>query len=254
MKFFLVVFYLLGSYISGLTIKPANSKIRITPKATWNSFVQQGKIGRTASVDPIAESPSSSASIWNLYGRYLHWIDTSPLVAKSVTAAVVGCFGDVLAQWLEAKTQPTSVVFSLNWVRFNAFFVSGLLFVGPFLHFWYDRLWALGRWLDNHKTNNQNLQVLAQTVVDQTIGVLIFFPLYFYAYEISEALVSSRAPSLSSASNKLIENLGGVFLMQYRVWPLANFVNFKFVPERLRVLTSNVLSVFWNAYLCTRLA
>ena len=62
------------------------------------------------------------------------------------------------------------------------------------------------------------------------------------------------APSLSSASNKLIENLGGVFLMQYRVWPLANFVNFKFVPERLRVLTSNVLSVFWNAYLCTRLA
>ena len=57
---------------------------------------------------------------------------------------------------------------------------------------WYDRLWALGRWLDEHKTKNQNLQVLAQTVVDQTIGVLAFFPLYFYAYEISEALVSSR--------------------------------------------------------------
>ena len=121
--------------------------------------------------------------------------------------------------------------------------------------------------------------------MDQTIGVMAFFPLYFYAYEISEALVSLRgrltlrmcaglanvmqpwnppltfvlvifdvAPSFSSASHKLMENLGGVFLMQYRVWPLANFVNFKFVPERLRILTSNVLSVFWNAFLCTRLA
>jgi hypothetical protein len=136
MKFFLVILVLLGECISGLTIKRANSNKSMTAKlnASCNSFLHQGTTARAASVDPLSESLSSPASTLNLYGRYFQWIDTSPLVAKSVTAAVVGCFGDVLAQWLEAKTQPTSVVFTLNWVRFNAFFVSGLLFVGPFLH------------------------------------------------------------------------------------------------------------------------
>lgn len=67
-------------------------------------------------------------------------------------------------------------------------------------------------------------------------------------------LICLLVPSFSLATQKLMENLGSVFLMQYKVWPVVNFVNFKFVPERLRVLTSNVLSVFWNAYLCTRLA
>ena len=61
---------------------------------------------------------------------------------------------------------------------------------------WYDRLWALGRWLDNHVTKNKNAQVLAQLVLDQTLGVVIFFPLYFYAYELSEALVALRGTSL----------------------------------------------------------
>lgn len=57
---------------------------------------------------------------------------------------------------------------------------------------WYDRLWALGHWLDNHITKNKNVQVLAQLVADQTLGVMLFFPLYFYAYELSEALVVLR--------------------------------------------------------------
>lgn len=167
---------------------------------------------------------------------------------------------------------------------------------------WYDTLWAIGRWLDNHATKNKNLQVVAQVIVDQTLGVLLFFPTYFYAYELSEALVSLRgacvvcvcaiieyyqclsdgwvnknprylkqdylshtlftfyiiysntAPLWSLATQKLVENLGSVFLMQYKVWPLVNYFVFKFVPERMRVLTSNLVSVFWNAYLCTRLA
>jgi hypothetical protein len=78
---------------------------------------------------PMSEQPSPSI---DLYGRYLNWIDRSPLVAKSVTAAVVGCIGDLMAQWLEAKTSIGVSSFSL--IRFNAFFVSGLFFVGPFLH------------------------------------------------------------------------------------------------------------------------
>ena len=53
---------------------------------------------------------------------------------------------------------------------------------------------------------------------------------------------------------KCMDQIAKVFLMQYRVFPLANGINFLFVPEQLRVLGSNIVSVFWNVYLCTLIA
>ena len=38
-------------------------------------------------------------------------------------------------------------------------------------------------------------------------------------------------------------------LMNWRIWPLANAINFALVPPPLRVLFSNVISVGWNAFL-----
>lgn len=127
----------------------------------------------------------------NLYQMYIDWLDRSPLIARSVTAAVVGCIGDVMAQRLEASV--AKGVFKFDWIRFNAFFVSGLLYVGPFLQYWYGGLWAIGRWMERKVTKKKIWQTLAQVFVDQTIGVLVFFPIYFYAYELSEAVVSLRS-------------------------------------------------------------
>mmetsp|Transcript_28560 Transcript_28560/g.42211 ORF Transcript_28560/g.42211 Transcript_28560/m.42211 type:complete len:267 (+) Transcript_28560:143-943(+) len=188
----------------------------------------------------------------NLYQRYVNWLDHSPLVARSVTAALVGCVGDMLAQWLEART--SGLTFVINWTRFNAFFVSGLFYVGPFLQYWYGWLWAIGRWMGRNVTESKLWQTLAQVFVDQTLGVLVFFPIYFYAYEFSEAIVSLRAPMWASATKKLNAELMNVFVTQYKVWPIANMISFGLIPERFRVLFSNIFSVFWNAYLCTRVS
>jgi hypothetical protein len=57
---------------------------------------------------------------------------------------------------------------------------------------WYEQLWAIGRYLNTNVTKNKNAQTLSQVFVDQTLGVLMFFPTYFYAFELAEALVSLR--------------------------------------------------------------
>jgi len=88
---------------------------------------------------------------------------------------------------------------------------------------------------------NENPRCLKQDYLSHTL--FTFYIIY-----------TNTAPLWSLATQKLVENLGSVFLMQYKVWPLVNYFVFKFVPERMRVLTSNIVSVFWNAYLCTRLA
>lgn len=187
-----------------------------------------------------------------LYQRYVNWLDHSPLIARSVTAAVVGCVGDLLAQWLEARTG--GLKFVVNWTRFNAFFVSGLLYVGPFLQYWYGWLWSIGRWMERKVTKSKLWQTLAQVFVDQTLGVWVFFPIYFYAYEFYEAIVSLRAPAWASATKKLNAELMNVFVTQYKVWPIANMISFGLIPENFRALFSNLFSVFWNAYLCSRVS
>jgi hypothetical protein len=124
-------------------------------------------------------------------------------------------------------------------------------------------------------------QVLYLNILDQTLGVLVFFPLYFYIYACIEAACSWRGmsitcrfifkcgcvsflptipfvvfhqtvPNLQGTPHHLIQELPSVLLMQYKIWPLANWINFMYVPESLRVLVSNLVAVLWNIYLCSK--
>jgi len=242
-------------YASAFSVKASqgkhdvNWKNRGIPDVTMKN--QAGK-NRLTRCSPLSANFRDGKVLANLYERYIDWLDRSPLVARSVTAAVVGCIGDLMSQRLEAHVGKS--VFVINWTRFNAFFISGLLYVGPYLQYWYGRLWAIGRWMDRKITKKKIWQTLTQVFVDQTLGVLVFFPIYFYAYEASEAIVSLRAPIWATATRKLSKELKHVFITQYKVWPIWNMINFGVVPERLRVLLSNIFSVFWNAYLCTRIS
>ena len=81
----------------------------------------------------------------------------------------------------------------------------------------------------------------------------MFFPSYFYVYELCESFVSLRRPSIESATTKMKYDLKHVLVNQYKVWPLINWVSFSLVPENLRVLFSNCASVGWNAFLCSQI-
>lgn len=119
---------------TGLSIQPWASNMHYGNNSKPLLLHRRG--GATSPLQSTAadatEEPQKHNPIDVLYTRYLDWIDRQPLVAKSMTAAVVGSIGDVLAQWLEAKS--AGGVFAMNWTRLNAFFACGLLFVGPFLH------------------------------------------------------------------------------------------------------------------------
>lgn len=62
------------------------------------------------------------------------------------------------------------------------------------------------------------------------------------------------APELTSVGFRMASELLNVVRTNYIVWPLASYLIFRRVPEALRVLASNFVAVFWNAYLCSRIA
>jgi len=192
------------------------------------------------------------SAIVQIYGTYMKALDRKPLITKSITTAFISALGDRFAQSIEANTAGTTLV--LNWVRLATFFIAGGTFVGPFVHTWYEQLWKLGRWMEKNFGSSKKLQAVVQVVTDQTIGVAIFFPTYFYMYEIIEAAISMRVPEFHMATAKCREQIGSVLLLQYYVWPLTNWINFAYVPESLRVLASDIVAVIFNAYLCTLVA
>lgn len=78
--------------------------------------------------------------------------------------------------------------------------------------------------------------VLAKMALDQLIMAPIFLVLFFFATK-----------TLEGQPHKLMETLREKYLKTvlygYIIWPLAHIINFKFVPNDLRILYVNVVQV-----------
>jgi hypothetical protein len=144
------------------------------------------------------QSPRIISILYSYYMRYLDLCQRRPFLTSSITAGLLAATGDALSQSLQAghAVAATTAVSSFNWIRCRTFLLTGLLFEGPWVCFWYQGLWKIGRWMERNFQSGPRLQVLAQVVTDQTIGVAIFFPLYFAVYEVVGASVSGQGKTV----------------------------------------------------------
>lgn len=117
----------------------------------------------------------------NALQQYSHWVDTKPLLTKSLTAGIVAALADIATQAVVLKMPKVSIQ------RVVAFLLTGTFFVGPYLHVWYTLLDKICASQQSHK-----LRTLLKMGLDQSIGVSIFFPMYFTTYEVATALVHGR--------------------------------------------------------------
>ena len=145
-----------------------------------------------------SSSNESSQTSQNLYTRYIQLLDTKPLLTKSISSGIVALLGDILAQSMEAQKAQHAPLVAFNWTRLLSFFICNTLYVGPFLHYWWEQLWKLGRWMQEKHGAKKPTTILVQLLLDQTIGVLMFFPTYFYAYELSESLLLGKGEQIQS--------------------------------------------------------
>lgn len=147
----------------------------------------------------------------SLLSRYESLLSSSPLLTKSITAGFITAFGDVLSQLLEAHLAPSKIPFSL--VRLGAFLLAGTFFIGPFMTYWFEVLWSIGRRLP--KSWSKRSVTLTQVLVDQTAGVALFFPAFFFCYELCESLASGRPRFPTLAGGKIRNDLPAILVNQY---------------------------------------
>lgn len=177
----------------------------------------------------------------HLWKFYLSALDTTPLQTKSLTAAVLSLFSDILAQSLSGV--PLS---KLNTQSLKNQFILGLIIRGPIVHYWYILLEYMFSCagLNSPPSRANSLSVaLGKVVVDQTLFSPLFNLLYFYAI----GFLENR--SLVSIDQQISKEYAPVMIANYKIWPLVNIINFKLIPPNMRVLFGNIVGILWTAYM-----
>ena len=85
-----------------------------------------------------------------------------------------------------------------------------------------------------------NTEIFARVGLDQTI----LAPGNLFLFLNTMALMEG-----SSASEKLESTYWPALSRNWMIWPVVQFINFKYVPLELRVLVVNIVSLGWNCYL-----
>jgi len=206
---------------------------------------------------------STCRAAWRWYKSCLR---QRPLLTKSSTSSVIMAVSDVLCQRLERSRAhddddddddnvlpgregssspgdesggPRSRSGRANndWRRTGHVAVTGFTMSGPISHGWYALLEAVV------SIQDRRLGVAARMVLD----AFVFSPVTVAAYFIWRAVLEGEGPG--GIATKLRANWTDALAASLTFWPLANIINFGFVPVELRVLYNNMLSLFWTGYL-----
>lgn len=151
------------------------------------------------------------------------------ILTKSITAAVLNSIGDLIAQFAVEKKDKLDVG------RFIRFAGLGLIMIGPVLHYWYGLNARIA-------PGAGTVDALKRLFLDQIFFAPPFVALNFATLKLLEGQPQEVVP-------KLKQDWRNAILANWKLWPMFQFVNFRFVPPEQRVLFSSMVSLIWNTYL-----
>ncbi|XP_030751107.1 protein Mpv17-like [Sitophilus oryzae] len=164
---------------------------------------------------------------------YQKWLNKHFLVVQSVQTGALMAAGDAIAQLaIEKKKLPE---FDLS--RTAKFGFLGTCFVGPTLTVWY-RLLA-----KQFGTSSSTSTALKKMACDQ----LIFAPTFLSIFIANVNFLSGK--SVQDIKQELSRTYLDILIVNWKVWPAVQLVNFYCVPLNYQVLLVQGVALFWNTYL-----
>ena len=146
-------------------------------------------VSRSISME-IIQDATVPDRLKSLGQKYLKLNEKKPFRTKAFSAAAVQGLGDFLSQVLMASATHTR--FQWDIMRTVTFMMIGLLYKGPMLHMWYKVLGRVTKFAKKEMEFSKNGQSLSAMAVDQTVGVAIFYPLYYVVYEVLSSLLLGK--------------------------------------------------------------
>ncbi|KJX92224.1 integral membrane protein [Zymoseptoria brevis] len=168
-----------------------------------------------------------------MFAAYRAFAIRRPLVAAGASTAVLFATGDAMAQ--HAVEGNFSKGKGHDFGRTARMALYGGAVFGPIATKWFGAL--------QKKIvipGKPNLEIVARVAADQTI----FATCNLFVFLSSMAIMEGSDPQ-----KKLESTYFKALQKNWMIWPLVQFVNFKYVPLGHRVLVVNIVSLGWNCYM-----
>lgn len=191
-----------------------------------------------------------------LLGQYQSQLAAEPFKTKCLTSCVISIVGEVVGSYLKQRKHHALLAANrhnrhmqalpapalLDPKRIAMFGVYGLAITGPVFHWWYAALEKYVRSMNI--TGNAN--VLAKVALDRLVltpPFLLLTLVYMQFFQTFNAAKTSAA----------VKNIyAGALYLNWKVWTVAQGVNFRYVPLEYRVLFGNMVALWWNIVLSLR--
>lgn len=139
--------------------------------------------------------------------------------------------GDIIQQHYEILTKQQG---SWDVIRTRNMAISGIT-VGILCHYWYI-------WLDRFMPGRTLRIVAKKVIVDQLILSPVQICLFFATVG---ALEGNKAQEIGK---EILQKGHRLYFAEWFVWPIAQVINFSFLPTRFRVLYDNTISLGFDVY------
>lgn len=178
----------------------------------------------------------------NVYLKYNYHLKTSPKLTNFITTGALFGIGDAAAQEIFPSVKKDPSIEHFDYLRtLRAVFYGSVIF-SPVGNKWYYFLQTKIKWPG--KTSNATLDTLSRVFIDQFVFAPISVPFYFGTMTILESGFNK---------DKIIEKIEkksfSTLLSNWCIWPFIQLFNFKYIKIEHRLLTVNILSIFWNTFL-----
>uniref|UniRef100_A0A061SD31 Protein Mpv17 n=1 Tax=Tetraselmis sp. GSL018 TaxID=582737 RepID=A0A061SD31_9CHLO len=197
---------------------------------TREQILKTAAKGGTRPSSPLRTSERKPVAHLSLWEEYCTSLETNPLLTKSLTSFTGFLIADQTAQIVTG-------VF-LDYKRLARMCMFGLTCHGPMCHYWYKGLDEVV--LPN--ASKSTAAVVLKILLDQ----LFFAPTFLVVFWFFLKLLEGHP---EAAYTMVVDKLFSTLLVSYLLWPVAHFINFRFIPSSQRLLYINVVTIFWTTYL-----
>ncbi|EGC38494.1 hypothetical protein DICPUDRAFT_28562 [Dictyostelium purpureum] len=171
--------------------------------------------------------------------KYIHLLHTKPIITKAATSGTLYFLSDSLVQGIEIfsykdKEGTERPKYKLD--RSLRMAVFGFCVTGPVFHYWYN---LLDKWYPKKTSRHIYIKML----IDQTTCAPIFNAVFFTGMGILEG------KNLDQIKEKLKKDWWETYRADCMVWPIINFLNFKYISNHHRVNFMNCGNILWTAFL-----
>lgn len=216
--------------------------------------------GLTMNVD-VCEALQLAPAASGAWTWYKSMLITKPLITKSLTSSCIMSISDVMCQEVVAKSKAKTNMNAnpdedkrqqqqhqssskLDTRRVLDVAIVGAIWSGPVTHYWYIILEKMyGVIAKAANIQRPEIGLIVKLILDSIIFSSVTITGYFTIRSILEGT------GLTGAKEKLTTRFFATLFGAWRFWPMANAVNFWFVPMQFRVLYMNVVSLFWTGWL-----